>query len=292
MSYRRTGRRPGRPPHPGPLTPAESRVLDGVRRGLTNGQIADELGIATDTVKYHVANMLSKLYLDDRRGLAAWEPEPETPTRAIAGPLVAVRRAWRPAPQLAGPVLLGGAAIVIVVMALITVRSEAPQTDGTPPPSAAGSAAFATAPLRLSALLLVPPAAVGGRRPQFIHDLAGGGTLVVGSGLAPAWRTGIDVAAVALGEHLALFHARLRRWQISDLPAPAEAAWSPDGNRLAFTARAHCHLYVVDFKSGMVRRVNAGPGRLSLPPRTLERGWRGGRGRSGWRREGLERGRA
>lgn len=69
---RRTGRPPGRPRYEG-LSPAEERVLEGVRRGMTNPEIGDMLGISTDAVKYHVSNMLGKLDLADRHALAAWE---------------------------------------------------------------------------------------------------------------------------------------------------------------------------------------------------------------------------
>ena len=51
----------GRKKHPEPLTPAEQRVLEEVRTGATNAEIAVRLGLSINTVKYHVANMLSKL---------------------------------------------------------------------------------------------------------------------------------------------------------------------------------------------------------------------------------------
>lgn len=43
------------------LTPAQSRVLDYVRRGMLNKQIAHELGIGESTVKAHVSEIIKKL---------------------------------------------------------------------------------------------------------------------------------------------------------------------------------------------------------------------------------------
>lgn len=68
------GGRRGRPPHPDILTPAEWHVLEQLRKGLTNAEIAVELGISPDGVKYHVSNMLAKLDLPDRHALAKWQP--------------------------------------------------------------------------------------------------------------------------------------------------------------------------------------------------------------------------
>ena len=67
--------RGGRPRHPDILTPAEWRVLDALREGGTNAEIAARLGLSLDTVKTHISNMLGKLELRDRRALAAWRPE-------------------------------------------------------------------------------------------------------------------------------------------------------------------------------------------------------------------------
>ena len=64
--------RQGRPPYNYIITPREWRVLALVRLGLTNHQIGQHLGITLDGVKYHVSNMLSKLYLLDRQDLATW----------------------------------------------------------------------------------------------------------------------------------------------------------------------------------------------------------------------------
>lgn len=63
----------GRPPHDDQLTPAEWRVVESVRHGFTNREIAERRGISLDAVKYHVANALAKLGLADRRALRLWD---------------------------------------------------------------------------------------------------------------------------------------------------------------------------------------------------------------------------
>lgn len=62
----------GRPRHPDILTPAEWRVVDGVRHGLTNPQIAKRLGFSLNAVKFHISNALSKLGMSSRKDLRLW----------------------------------------------------------------------------------------------------------------------------------------------------------------------------------------------------------------------------
>ncbi len=66
----------GRPRHPDILTPAEWRVVDGVRHGMTNRQIALGRGISLDAVKQHVATAIAKLELRDRAALRMWHGAP------------------------------------------------------------------------------------------------------------------------------------------------------------------------------------------------------------------------
>jgi DNA-binding CsgD family transcriptional regulator/catechol 2,3-dioxygenase-like lactoylglutathione lyase family enzyme len=79
----RNGR--GRPPHDDILTPAEWRVLEFVRHGLTNRRIAERQGISGDAVKYHVANMLQKLGFASRAELRAWNGVNRGSARSRAG---------------------------------------------------------------------------------------------------------------------------------------------------------------------------------------------------------------
>jgi DNA-binding CsgD family transcriptional regulator/catechol 2,3-dioxygenase-like lactoylglutathione lyase family enzyme len=62
----------GRPPHPDVLTPAEWRVVEAVRHGMSNPVIAKRQGVSLDAVKYHVANALSKLGFASRKELRQW----------------------------------------------------------------------------------------------------------------------------------------------------------------------------------------------------------------------------
>ena len=62
----------GRPTHPDQLTPAEWRVIEGVRHGLTNPSIAERCSISVDAVKFHVSNSLSKLGFESRKELQHW----------------------------------------------------------------------------------------------------------------------------------------------------------------------------------------------------------------------------
>jgi DNA-binding NarL/FixJ family response regulator len=62
----------GRPAYKDVLTPAEWRVVHSAQHGLTNKEIAGMLQISIDGVKYHVANALSKLGLENKKALPQW----------------------------------------------------------------------------------------------------------------------------------------------------------------------------------------------------------------------------
>ena len=62
----------GRLPHNDQLTPAEWRVAETVRHGMSNPEIAARRGISLDAVKFHVANILQKLNLENRGALKHW----------------------------------------------------------------------------------------------------------------------------------------------------------------------------------------------------------------------------
>lgn len=68
MNYARRGR----PPFADQLTPAEWRVVDAVRHGGANRQIAERLGVSVDAVKFHLKAIRDKLGLDGRAALRHW----------------------------------------------------------------------------------------------------------------------------------------------------------------------------------------------------------------------------
>jgi DNA-binding CsgD family transcriptional regulator/catechol 2,3-dioxygenase-like lactoylglutathione lyase family enzyme len=73
---RATKRPRGRPPHPDVLTPAEWRVVNAVRHGMSNPQISKRLNVSLDAVKFHVANAVEKLGLRNRTALKHWSGAP------------------------------------------------------------------------------------------------------------------------------------------------------------------------------------------------------------------------
>ena len=75
-----TRRRQAHPDPTASLTASESKVLDLVAKGMTNRDIADELGLAEKTVKNHVTSMLAKLGLSRRTQVIAWVASQHTTT--------------------------------------------------------------------------------------------------------------------------------------------------------------------------------------------------------------------
>jgi Tol biopolymer transport system component/DNA-binding CsgD family transcriptional regulator len=109
--------RRGRPRHDDILTPREWQVLDLLRQGLTNEQIAVRLSISANTVKFHVSEILGKLGLSTREQAAAWRPpRRQWKATALATPFAAGAKA--------ATALLGAVAIAsgLIVLALALTR--------------------------------------------------------------------------------------------------------------------------------------------------------------------------
>jgi DNA-binding CsgD family transcriptional regulator/predicted enzyme related to lactoylglutathione lyase len=72
-----TRRSRGRPRHDDVLTPAEWRIAHAVKHGMTNRAIADRRGISIDAVKFHIANIVAKLGVNNRKELRQWFRAPK-----------------------------------------------------------------------------------------------------------------------------------------------------------------------------------------------------------------------
>lgn len=109
-------------------------MLEELRRGGTNAEIAVRLGLSPETVKTHIASMLGKLDLADRHELAAWTPAPE---RDSLGARLALPTAFgsltRPLPWVgAGAAALAGVAVLVVVLVALVGDGDPAPVQPTP----------------------------------------------------------------------------------------------------------------------------------------------------------------
>jgi DNA-binding CsgD family transcriptional regulator len=119
----------GRPPYPQQVTPAESRVLELVRAGVPNAEIAVRLGLSVNTVRYHVSNLLSKAGVPDRKALACWQPRDEQSGRGWL---------WFSLPRLLAIISTAGVCLVAATV-LLTIASDDAAQPGTGAANAAPS---------------------------------------------------------------------------------------------------------------------------------------------------------
>jgi DNA-binding CsgD family transcriptional regulator len=119
--------RRGRPRHDDILTPREWQVLELIRQGLTNEQIAERLGISADTAKFHVSEILGKLGVTTRREAAAWRGQPRMVPASLPSSLAGRIRSASPLRLVAGAAI-AAAAVVLIALAIGTAvmgtRSE------------------------------------------------------------------------------------------------------------------------------------------------------------------------
>jgi DNA-binding CsgD family transcriptional regulator/Tol biopolymer transport system component len=125
------------------LTAREREVFALLRRGLTNEEIAQRLGISLDGAKYHVSQILSKLGVATREEAAAWQKE--------APPAEGKERVWWgrwPVWAKIGPgAAVAAAALgVLGVVAIIWDGGPVEVEDGSSGAAQAESGARASAP--------------------------------------------------------------------------------------------------------------------------------------------------
>ncbi len=76
------GRR-GRPPYPEVLTPRQQEVLELLREGLSNREIAERLDISADGAKFHVSEILTRIGVTSRDDAARWAEAPTVRPTAV-----------------------------------------------------------------------------------------------------------------------------------------------------------------------------------------------------------------
>lgn len=92
------------------LTAREQEVLELVRQGLTNGEIAERLSITSDGVKYHVTQILTKLGVSSRH-------------EAVVVAFGEERRRWWSAALASTLLKVSGALIATGILAFLAVLS-------------------------------------------------------------------------------------------------------------------------------------------------------------------------
>ncbi|MPZ49712.1 MAG: hypothetical protein GEU75_10545 [Dehalococcoidia bacterium] len=105
------------------LTPREWEVLELVREGLTNEEIADRLGISFGTAKYHVAEVLSKLGVSSRQEAVrlieeqkpVWAAHPWLSLPGL-GSIAKGRTAWRITIGLGAAAAAGSALLLFLAL--------------------------------------------------------------------------------------------------------------------------------------------------------------------------------
>ena len=118
------------------LSDRQREVLALIAKGRTNGEIAEQLGISLDGVKWHVREILGKLGVDSREDAAAWWRARNRGLRGLGGlaggAITGVGLKW-----------LGAAATVAVIgVGAVAFWAAIRGTDSTPhtrprrPPSA------------------------------------------------------------------------------------------------------------------------------------------------------------
>lgn len=137
---------PGGAHTPAPVrwSPRERDVLDLVARGLTNAEIATELGITFATAKWHVSELITKLGVESREEVAAYWRRERSPVgrsrswlRGLLG-LGAIKLA-------AGSAAVAGLASVAIVGTVILGGAQA-NSESTETPTPVASSPTPVAP--------------------------------------------------------------------------------------------------------------------------------------------------
>jgi len=251
------------------LTARQRQVLMLLRRGLTNEEIARELGISIDGAKWHVSEIIGRLGVADRHEAARWR-EPGEPRRWWS--LAALRELrWGGAAKVASGVLIAVVAAGVLLLAWGILRGAGGGNRSTAGPRtlifAAGGGAIAVdtrtgaVEQRFGALKDLPYViAPDGRRAAFAcSDDA--------SAYIGATDPALCVWDVASGPNVVVRSSELPAGGLlEDNDWSGSSAWSPDSSRIAFLVYQRAapgvyssgDVFVKDFVTGDLRRVDEG----------------------------------
>lgn len=198
-------------------------MLDLLREGLTNEQIAERLGISKDGAKYHVAEILSKLGVSSRQEAAQWSAAGERP-RPWWAALPVLGRLWKHTRSATGSPALGHAAlassgvILTATLAVLGLIAFLLLRNGDAPTRSVGDALPLNAAIVATLSDLTSPTVSWS--PQ-------------GDAFALQREDGLYLAERPTFELTLVTHGGSREALAGSFP---RVVWSPDGTRLAFAA--------------------------------------------------------
>ncbi|MDP9236801.1 MAG: LuxR C-terminal-related transcriptional regulator [Chloroflexota bacterium] len=149
----------------GVLTPREREVIELISTGLTNEEIARQLGISLEGVKYHVSGILRRLSVESRREAASLHLRTERNGWLAAwAPVLFLRKlpfAWLPKAAAGAVLTTAAAGIALLAWGVLSTSSVAvtttgctsvEQSAGNPPNCAPGVEPAAAGPDAISAV--------------------------------------------------------------------------------------------------------------------------------------------
>src|SRR5262245_29749763 len=114
------------------LTPSEQMLLDLIKEGRFDAEIAVRLGISAADLRRKTEALCRTLDVPDRQRLRAWEPSsgPEQAREPLPAPALGRSRRW---PRVLAVAVAGIAAVVAAAFTLVPlVRSQHPAEEATP----------------------------------------------------------------------------------------------------------------------------------------------------------------
>ena len=209
------------------LTPRQEEVMRLLKRGLTNGEIAEALGITLDGAKFHVAEIISKLGASSREeAVEVWSSRPRS-RWTVPG------IAWL---KFAGGSVAALAGIGVIGVFAAAVRSGTGDSDGGPALPPAVLAGEETRPTGLGpdGLVACPTFVPTTPQPNTVVDWIDfvnfGGVHYLGNFDGPGTR----VPASALGDPYGRVQVNVSETAVDAMVARAdcEAAFLPVGEVL------------------------------------------------------------